>query len=239
MASISRAVQAALIVAAAGGVAGGVAACGGGAPADPLASMSANQIMTKTLADLKAASSVQYSGNASDSGQEISLDLAIAKSGACRGTMSEPGTGSIKIVTLGQTMWLQMSAKFWASEGMTNSAEANMLAGKYISVPENSSGMSAFSGLCSLSGLAGNFKGKGTLKKEAESTIDGQKVLGIEDSANNAVAYVTDTATPELVRVTGSGSDKGDILNFTGYGATEQITAPPSSDVIDGSKLGL
>jgi hypothetical protein len=235
MFSISRAAPAALIVAAACGV----AACGGGAPADPLASMSASQIMTKTLADLKAVSSVQYSGVASDSGQDISLNLAITKTGSCRGTMSEPGSGSLKIVATGQTMWLQMSAKFWASQGMTSSGEANMLAGKYISVPESNPSMGAFSELCSPSGLASNFKGKGTLKKEAESTIDGQKVLAIEDSANNAVAYVTDTATPELVRVTGSGSDRGDIINFTGYGDTVQITAPPSSDVINGSKLGL
>jgi hypothetical protein len=232
-----RAAHAALIAAA---VTAGVAACGSSAPVDPLASLSANQIMSKTMTDLKAASSVRFSGTVNDSGQNIAMDLTITKDGSCRGTMSESSTGTMDIVAVGQTVWFQMTAKFWSSEGISNSAEASELAGKYISLPENSSTMSGFSQLCSPSGLASSSTSKkNALKKGVESTIDGQKVLAIKDSADSAVAYVSDTAAPELIHLTGSGSNKGSSVDFTGYGDKVLITAPPSNEVIDGSKLGM
>jgi hypothetical protein len=231
--------RSAFLAAAAGGVAVCLTACGGGAPADPLASMSASQIMSKTLTDLKATSSVEYSGTASDSGQAVSIDIVVAKGGNCRGTITEPDSGLMKIVAIGQSVWLQMSPKFWTSQGSMSASQASSLAGKYVQMPDSSADAGGFSQMCSTAGLASGFTGKGALKKEAESTIDGQKVVAIADSANNAVAYVTDTATPELVRVTGSGSAKGNILNFTGYGDKVLITAPSSSEVINGAKLGL
>lgn len=233
-----RAAHAALIAAA---VTAGVAACGSSAPVDPLASLSVNQIMSKTMTDLKAASSVRFSGTVNDSGQNIAMDLTITKDGSCRGTMSESDTGTMDIVAVGQTVWFQMTAKFWSSQGGgISSAEASELAGKYISLPENSSTMSGFSQLCSPSGLASSFTSKkNSLKKGAESTIDGQKVLAIKDSADSAIAYVSDTAAPELIRLTGSGSNKGSSVDFTGYGDKVLITAPPSNEVIDGSKLGM
>jgi hypothetical protein len=231
-----RAAHAALIAAA---VTAGVAACGSSAPVDPLASLSANQIVTKTMTDLKAASSVRFSGTVNESGQTISIALTATDSGECRGTITEPTTGKISIVIAGPTIWIKIPAQFWTSQGITDPAEASELGGKYISLPSNSSQVGDFSQVCSPSGIASIFKGKDSLKKGTETTIDGQKVLAIKDTTKGSVAYVTDTAAPQVIRITGGGGEKGDFLSFAGYGDRVLITAPPSNEVLNGSKLGL
>jgi hypothetical protein len=236
---MSSTFRAAFIAAAACGVAACVVACGGGAPADPLAGMSASQITSKVRTDFTSVSSFQYSGTVIDSGQVTSVDMVIAKSGTCRGTITRPETGLVRIVEIGQTLWLQVPAKFWQSQGGLGSAEADLLAGRYIQESTDSPSVSALTGLCSAAGFEGAGGKSARVKKGAESTIDGQKVVAIEDSAGTAVAYVSDTATPELVRLIGSGGGTRTFLDFTGYGKKFLITAPPADEVIDGSKLGL
>ena len=54
------------------------------------------------------------------------------------------------------------------------------------------------------------------------------------------MAYVTDTSKPELVQLSApKGSKNGSGLVTVTMNAPVTLTAPPASQVIDGSKLGM
>jgi hypothetical protein len=56
----------------------------------------------------------------------------------------------------------------------------------------------------------------------------------------NGMAYVTDTSKPELVQLSApKGSKNGSGLVTVTMDVPVTLTAPPASQVIDGSKLGM
>jgi hypothetical protein len=226
----------------AGAITLSVAACGGGgstARADPLAGMSGSTIASKALTDFRAASSVHVSGTLNESGEDISLDLSIASGGKCQGTIAIAGSGSMLLISDGTQGWAKPDAQFWKSAENANSSALSILSGKYVTIPSGSSA-SSLESLCSLSALARSVQNTpARLVKGARSTIDGQPVIALEDTANKSVAYITDTTTPELVRLSGGdGSGSGDVF-FGAFDAPVTITPPPSSQVLNGSKYGF
>ena len=50
-------------------------------PGNPLAALSAKQILAKTIADFKAASSVHIAGSERAAGQSFTMDLTVGASG--------------------------------------------------------------------------------------------------------------------------------------------------------------
>jgi hypothetical protein len=226
----------------AGAISLSAAACGSGgssAAADPLAGMSATKIASKVLTDFKAASSVHVSGTIDESGQNISLDLSIASGGKCQGTLALGGSGSMLLISNGTQGWAKPSTQFWKSEANATPAVLSIVSGKYVTIPSGSS-VSSIESLCSLSSLAGSAQGIGAdVAKGSTSTLDGQTVIALKDTASKSVAYVTDAAKPELVRLSGGDSSGSGDLTFTAYDVPVTITPPPSSQVLDGSKYGF
>lgn len=205
--------------------------------ADPLAGMSSNQIVTTALNNLKSATGVHMAGTVRSSGQAISLDLALVRSKGCSGSMSLAGKGSLKLVYLDKNLWMKPDDQFYKSVGA--SAAVPLLSGKWVK-PGQNSGMSDFSTFCTVSGVAGSFA-KSThkgLTKAAGPPINGQPTVMIKDTADSAAMYVSDVATPEILRIAKSGSDGGHI-DFSGYGTPVMISAPPASQTINGAQFGF
>jgi len=60
-------------------------------------------------------------------------------------------------------------------------------------------------------------------------------VLQIRATGQPGSEYVTNSASPEIVRLdTSSG-----ILDFSDYNAPLTLTPPPASETVDGSKYGF
>jgi hypothetical protein len=51
--------------------------------------------------------------------------------------------------------------------------------------------------------------------------------------------YVTDTSSPQILRVVGTQSGNGGRIDFTGYGNPVTLTPPPASKAIDGARFGF
>lgn len=65
-------------------------------------------------------------------------------------------------------------------------------------------------------------------------------MLELKDTTEASTAYVTDSATPELVEVTApKGATVGSGTAKAAIDAPVTVTAPAASDVIAGSQLGL
>ena len=63
-------------------------------------------------------------------------------------------------------------------------------------------------------------------------------MLPLKDS--ESVAYVTDTSKPELVQLSApKGAKNGSGLVTVTMNVPVTLTAPPASQVIDGTKLGM
>jgi hypothetical protein len=209
-----------------------------GAP-DPLASLAASKVVTEALANLKAASSLTMAGSTVDSGQSDVVNLGLKPGQGCEGTVVQGSQGTVKIIVIGKTTYLNPSAQFWKSQGGSHGPAIGALVnGRYIKISNNANDVSAMAKVCDLSKNVAPYL-TGTFTKGKLTTLGGTRVLPLVNPSEGEV-YVTDTSKPEIVEIidtknTGNGTGK---VTFS-VGARVTLAAPPASQVVDGSIFGL
>jgi hypothetical protein len=224
----------------------GLAGCGtttsstGTGARDPLSGLTASQITAKAISNLKAASAVHINGTLNSSGVAIGLDLSLVRVSGCAGTMSEQNAkgklGSFQLVAMGKQVWVKPNRTFWKKAGGATSMVLQVVSGKYMRVKATSD-LGSLSIFCNATTLARKFEPiPPNLRKAAPATIAGQRTLRIMDAADSDSLYVSDTATPEILRIAG-GSDGN--LDFSDFGTPVKIAAPPKSETLSGAKYGL
>ena len=232
-----------------------VAACGGvtasslravpaaSATPDPLASLTGYKVATEAVADLNAASSLTMAGTVSESGQSVTVNLSLKPGQGCAGTVEEGTKGTIKLVVIGTTVYVNPDATLWKSSlGSAASAVTALVNGRYIKTSTASKGMASFAKLCDLSHTMtlNLLKQAELINKGALTTLDGVRVLPLESPADDGALYVTDTSKPEIVELfapKGAAGDSGKLMFSVGTPVT--LTAPPASQVLDGSAIGM
>jgi hypothetical protein len=212
-----------------------------------LAGLSADQIVQKSVADLKAASSVRITGKVVSSGQNIAVDLTDVAAQGCQGTIglaaaatstSKAVSGTADIIEADSTVYMKLSESFFKSAGLPAS-DFSTVSGKYIKLASGSD-LASFAQLCNPSTLSTAFSKQDTgFVSAGTTTINGQPALAFKQPKNpsDGTVYVTQTATPQIVRIAGPAGQGS--IDFTDYNAHATITAPPASEVIDGGKFGL
>jgi len=217
----------------------GASSASAGAPAstagNPLAALTARQILAKAIADFKASSSVHVAGSERDSGQTFTMDLTVGARG-CAGTVGLGGQGSLRLLRIGGTIWLKPDREYWKSTLNATPADLSQVAGKYVRLSPEGPATSSFSSFCSLSQLAGQFSGGADrVVKGQTATVLGQPALQLKDTQQTGSAYVTISATPQILQT----GDTGGYVDFTDYNAPLALTAPPASQTVAGSEYGL
>ncbi|HSZ39389.1 MAG TPA: hypothetical protein VK817_05480 [Trebonia sp.] len=229
-----RAVAAALAATACLAAAG----CGSGG-GDPLSGMSAKQVTTKAIADLKSASAFTIAGSGLEGpGQTVTLSLGF-KGKDCTGTVGYAADGSIDLTVIGSTVWLKPDATFWKTQGGSEGAAvAKALAGKWIDAPTSNSNASALADICDSQSLTSQIPVPADVAKGSLTTVNGQKVLSLTDKAKDSTIYVTDTSAPQIVQVV--SKQKSDNGQFTiSYGVPASVSAPPSGQTVNGAQYGF
>jgi hypothetical protein len=229
-----------------------VAACGGSATSsagaapsatstvDPLASLTATQVSAKAVADAEVAPSLTFKGSVVQSGQPFTLDLAIKPGHGCAGTIDEGSKGGLKLIVIGKTVYLNPNATFWKANGGADAGAAIALVdGRYLEVSTSDAQMGSLATMCDVKQLFSSDDSTHPVAREAVTTLNGTRVLPIKIS-DGSIDYVTDTSKPEFVEgYAPKGSKAGAGTMTVSVGAPVTLTAPPASQVIDGSKLGL
>jgi hypothetical protein len=223
-------------------------ACGSSSSStSALAGMSPDQIVQKSVADLKAASSVRITGQVVNSGQTIAVDLTDVAAKGCQGTIglaasaassSKAVTGTANIVEVDSTVYMKLSDSFFTSAGLPAS-EFSEVSGKYIKLASGSN-LASFAQLCNPSTLSTAFSKQDTgFVKAGTATVNSQPTLAFKQpkDPSNGTVYVSESATPQILRIAGPAGQGS--IDFSDYNAPATITAPPASQVIDGSKFGL
>jgi hypothetical protein len=239
---------AAIVVSAAACSSAGSGGSGGSATSSASSlSGTPDQIVQQAVNDLKAATSLQISGNVVSSGTNVKIDLTDVAAQGCRGTLtlassaSSTGTalsGTADLVEVDSTVYMKLDESFFKNLSLPSSLFSEVT-GKYIKVTAKSE-LANFAQLCDPSSLASGFDKEVTgFVKDGTATIDGQATEAFKQPthAGSGIVYISQSSTPEIVRLQGPASE-GQI-NFTNYNAPATITAPPASDVIDGSQFGL
>jgi hypothetical protein len=228
--SISRAARGLCVAAAIGAAAcGALASSANAAPArNPLAKLTANQIAKKAIADLKSASSFHYYLSAKVSGQTESISLSVTSKG-CTGSLGLGNQGSVVLVMIGTTAWVQPNDKFWETSGVP-AADLPAVSGKWLETTGTGSNSfySAFGPLCSGGKLTSVVLGKlPSLAKGKTIKISGHSALQLRNKRGSESIYVSISAKPEILRISYYGT-----VNFSAYNARVTLTPPPASDVI-------
>ena len=231
-----------LVLAACGGstTSGGGAAPSASSTVDPLASLTATQVSAKAVADAEAAPSLTFKGSVVQSGQPLTLDLAIKPGHGCTGTIDEGSKGSLKLIVIGKTVYMNPDAAFWKANGGADGAAASALIdGRYLETSTSDTQMGSLATLCDVKQLFSSDDSTHPVAREAVTTLNGTRVLPIKIS-DGSIDYVTDTSKPEFVEgYAPKGSKAGAGTITVSVGAPVTLTAPPASQVIEGSKLGL
>jgi hypothetical protein len=234
---LAAALTSALLAVGGAGCSAGPASTSAGSKANPLATLSADQIASKAFADLRMATAVHVAGSVTDSGQPIGLNLTLVHGKGCDGTMSTQSRGSFLLIMIGTAVWLKPDEKFWKSVGGSDPAVLKVLAGKYMKTSAKG-GLGGLGQLCDPNKLLGPFKNVTGLVKRKNATISGQPALQITDGANSGFVYVSVSARPQFLRLTSTGSSSAQ-LDFTAYGTPVTLAAPPASQTLDGAQYGF
>jgi hypothetical protein len=235
------AVTASCLAAAACGSSGssGAAASPSSTP-NPLASLTAAQVQQKALTDAEAASSLTMSGTVTQTGQTYTIDLGIKRSEGCEGTIGVGTEGSVKIIEIGKTVYMNPDKQFWAANaGSDASAVIALVNGRYLQTTTTDKNVAGISDMCSVSQLLNSGTTTETAAKGPVTTLNGTRVLELKAS-DGSTEYVTDTSKPEFVEATApKGTKDGSGKIVVGVDAPVTLTAPPASQVLNGSQIGF
>lgn len=241
MASVAAVAASCLGAAACGSSGSSGAAASPSSTPNPLASLTAAQVRQKAVADAEAAPSLTMNGTVAESGQTYTIDLGIKHSQGCEGTVGVGTEGSVKIIVIGQTVYVNPDKQFWTSNAGSNASAVNALInGRYIRTTMSDKNVAGISAMCSVSQLLNQNSGTtgtGTVTKGPVTTLNGTRVLELKVS-DGSTEYVTDTSKPEFVEATApKGTKGGSGKVVVGIDAPVTLTAPPASQVLDGSEI--
>jgi hypothetical protein len=209
-----------------------------GPAADPLAGFSGEQVVSKAVADLKAAPSFSMAGAVTDSSGTYNVNLSYRKAQGCQGTVAQPGKGSFAMIVIGTTAWVKPDDAFWrANAGSQASAAIALLSGRYLKGSTSNANVASLTKLCDVNSLASSLASATDVAKGPVAIVGGQRVLPLTDKAKGGTLYVTDTNPPRILQLSNTKAGNSGKLTFSYAPVT--LTPPPASQTVDGARLGF
>ena len=207
--------------------------------ADPLSGKSGSQIASEAISNLKAAPSFTLKGTVIQTGSTLGVNLAYKAGQGCEGTVTQAGKGSFDLVVIGSTVWLKPDNAFWRSYAGSNASQViALVGGRYLKGTTSNASTAQFAELCNSKSLVTSMALPTSVSKGKVTTLNGQQVLPLTDTAKGSTMYVTDTSTPQIVQIVGTKPGSAGKVTFE-VGAPVTLTAPPASEIVDGASFGF
>lgn len=220
-----------------------------GSASGPFPDLSGSQVADKSVTALRGASSLTVSGKVWDEGKPMELNMAVSKTGECKGTISSPD-GSFELIRTAESVFVKADEPFYRSQMKDLPKEqadeaVKQLAGHWLKTKASDSDSEELSALCDLDELLKGFDKSQGAEKGKVVTVDGQEALtlttqttdGTEGGDGTETLLVATQGEPYLLKATSTGKEPAD-LSFTGINKPVQADAPTGKDVIDADKLG-
>ncbi len=209
-----------------------IAGCGSSSSGNGVTSKTPAEILTTTKAAADSASSVHVAGALSSGGSPITINLDLAAGHGGRGQISEGGL-AFELIVVGHTVYIKGSPAFYSHFG--GAAAAQLFQGKWLKSSATSGELASLASLTSLGKLLDQtLSSGGTLTKGAPTTISGQPVVELRDTAKDGSLYVATSGQPYPIEIVKRGSETGHV-SFTRWNDPVSLSPPP--DAIDLSQL--
>lgn len=220
-----------------GGAAASTAASTTAAP-NGVEKLSAKEILDASLKAANAASSVTVTGDITQEGQKVALDLQLGTD-AAQGTFSAQGINAEIRVTGGKSYFKLSGEDFAKVAGEGDNPElakaiSSLLGDKWIAVPEGSGGddlggLGEFGQKDSL--LEGILEPDGTVTVKGTGEVNGIPVVFLDSSDGEGTLAIQTVGEPYPIQIKGSDTSSSGQIDFTDWNAPVNVTAP--TDVVD------
>ena len=223
-------------------------------PPNGVGTLPAEEILAKSQAAAKAATSVTVKGTITEGGVESSLDLVLGTN-ASEGTITSNGV-ELSIVFVDGKSYFKVSRDGWATllgsggaEGKAAGKEIDGLVGdKWLLLPADPGSLDDAGGLLgvTLAGLSGFFQkdflletllspeGGWTVKTTGD--VNGTPVVFLEDTKGESTLAIQTVGEPYPVQAKGGRAQGSGEISFTNWNAPVNVTAP--TNILDISELG-
>jgi hypothetical protein len=201
--------------------------CGGSSSSgNGLSSKSPDQIVAAAKTAAATAASAHMVGSIVSENKPISLDMELVAGKGAKGHLAVEGLG-IDIVEVEHAFYVNGSAAFYRHIG--GAAAAQLLQGKWLKAPANGGSFASLAQLTDLGKLIDTtLASHGKLAPAGTSTIGGQQVVGVTDSAKGATLYVAATGAPYPLQISKTGASAGKIT-FDRWNRPVTLTAPANA----------
>jgi hypothetical protein len=214
------------IAVAAGLLSVALSGCGSSSSGNGVQSKSPEAIVSAATQALKGVRSVHVYGSTTTSGKPIKLNLLLVSGKGGRGEITQNGLSFQVISTAGQ-VYINGSDGFWRHFG--GEAAVQLFHGKWLKAPATGE-LASVADLTNLQQLFGKLlSSHGTLKKGASTTVNGQKVIALEDATQGGTLYVATTGSAYPIEVTKTTGSEGGTLNFDRYNESVSLSAPANA----------
>jgi hypothetical protein len=193
-----------------------------------------DQILAKSKAAAKAASSMHLKGAVENSGSGTVVDLRYNRDTGTVGTMTQNGQ-AFQLVVQGQDVFLKASKDTW-TELTGDSRAGEVIGDRWVKIPPQTPGFEAVTTLASFDRFIEKaLTPGGDLTKTGIKTVRGLNVVGVVEKANNETLYIATEGEPYPVQ---AQSDTGrGALDFLEWNKPVNVQPPPPDQVVDLSKL--
>lgn len=209
-----------------------IAGCGGSSSGNGVASKSPTEILAATKAAADGATSVHVAGALSSGGSPITLNLDLVAGHGGRGQLSENGL-AFELIVVGGTAYIKGSPSFYSHFG--GAAAVQLFQGKWLKASATSGELATLASLTDLGRLLDQaLSSHGTFTKGPTTTISGQPVIELKDTAGDGSLFVATTGPPYPIEIVRRGSESGHVT-FTRWNEPVSLSAP--ANAIDLSQL--
>jgi hypothetical protein len=203
-----------------------LAGCGSSSSGNGVASKSPTQIVEAAKKAAATAVSAHVAGSIVSGGKPISLDMELVAGKGGKGRIAVEGL-SVELIEVDKAVYINGSTAFYTH--LAGAAAATLLQGKWLKAPASNANFASFSQLTDLGKLIDStLAAHGTLKSAGSTTVNGQKGVGVTDSAKGGTLYVATTGEPYPIEIVKTGSEGGKIV-FDRWNKPVTIKAPATS----------
>ncbi|MDJ0380607.1 hypothetical protein [Streptomyces sp. G-G2] len=211
---------------------------GGSDEGGPFPGRSGSQVANTSIETLRGASSLTITGTVRDQGKPIKMDMAISRSGDCRGTMTVDGEGSFELIRNSQYVFLKADAAFYRTQMKDlpkEQADAALaqLPGHWVKSKANAQDSKDLAQLCDLGELLKQFEKSAGARKEGVVPLGGQQAAKLSTKTTDGTEdlYVATTGKPYLLKAVETGKEPSEV-SFSGFDQPVRAESP-TGDVID------
>src|SRR5262245_54935158 len=181
-------------------------------------------------------SSLRMAGTLTQEGQSIDVDLAMAESGNCEGSMSVEGQGSFELIVTDGAGFIKPDEQFWQTQGGPQAAAIiEQVGDKWVAVTGD---MAQAAAVCDWNQFTSDFDGEENndiTEVTGTDEVDGAETVTVSfenDDGNPGVAHVLTDEPHYVVRI--EVEEQGD-LTFSEFDEPVEPEAP--TDTIDLAEL--